>query len=322
MKFNKLKFLIYLFIIFFISSSILAFIFYIYKFGGMRLKDFLHFWDFIASDNADWDTFSFLVSGIVSSTFSGITLLLLIVEHVEKNKENLETKKERIILEKEKLAIRYIEDMEKLNNELKVITNYNNQELFELYKQYNEQIEKFIFIKIFLKVVKKNNFTNWNDFTKLSESFPITDKKTNISVTWDSFISFRDLQYLSNFLFDNLIITDLIKKEVLQKGGRQYLKYGLSTANEYAVDKIVLNSNNQDVNNVLHRTIEHFIYAMTSLNSYQEGINYYFLNLLEEQRYFFLFVSNEKNMIKQIKTAIQNTNLLNKEIKYILLQEK
>lgn len=306
-------------IIFFIFFSILTFILYARNIGGMSFFDIFHFWDYISDQSNAWDTFSFLISGVLSSSFGGITLLFLIVQHFKnikdknyeekkKNEEKEKIENEKIILEKDRLTIRYIDDMRYLNKEL--VRVYNNSSFptaAEIFKNMNTSIERNLHIWLLLSDIEEN-VQNWENYKEFKKLFPIRQGITEPTIDWESFKNIRDNNHLAKLINTQNLSNDILV-EILCNTGDKFPKEKLKEINEEVISKVVLNSFNKIYNSLYQSIIEHFIYAMNSLKGYQEGINYYFLQLPEEQRYFFLFISKDEVMIKSIKTAIRNSNL-------------
>lgn len=349
-------FIFYTVIILILIFSILCFCIYAYKLSNMGFKDILHFMDFISSDKSDWDTFSALTSGVLGTAIGAITLLFLIVEHYnnekekqeieiqkEKEKQEIEAQKEKEkrelenekleerrlhqkeqeAIEKDKLTVRYIEDMENLNREL--LKNYSvsrlNISLSYIFRNLNIKIEKYIYIWIMLEDIEKNNVVKWDSYKKLSESFPL---RTSIigeePIIWDKFKKHGDLNYFYNILFRYLNLTEDIKSEILENVHDLYSKQKWLEINNFAVKKIIFEYDDLQMRDTLHRIYEHFIYALESLKNYPKGINYYFLQLPAEQRFFFLFLAKDNSMINNIKDAIKQTDFTDESKKYLIFK--
>ncbi len=336
------SFLIILTILFAIFA-IISLCFYANKMGNMKFKDIFHFWNYISSENSDWDTFSFLLSGAIDCAFSGITLLFVIVQYynglkekkeseieklkekkthfLEKNKIEQEKRREKYEhqieqenIEKDKFTVRYIEDMEKLNHKLFEIYGP------EIYETYNKKIEKSIYIWLLLESFKNSNYSNYSIYQKLENSFPLRNSILEEPIPWDTFKKLRDLNNLYTLLFNSLNISDEIKHEILENVGDTFSIEKCRSINDDMVRQIIYNNTDRTLQNLLKMVIEHFIFAMRSLDDYQEGINYYFLQLPEEQRFFFAFISKNEEIITIVKDAIEQTNLLEDGNSYLILK--
>lgn len=318
------NFLIFITILFFLSAFFSLWL-YCKTFSNFHINNILHLFDYISEDNEDWDTFSFLIAGVLDGVFSGITLFVLMIEHFRNKRDKIAENIERDKIEKDKLTNRYVLEMEKLNQKFFDIRQKNNEKQISIssfFERQNRLIEKLIYSELFLESLI---YISKDKYPILSSLFPFhTDVFSGKfeDITFEKMITPKNVPKIRQWFINELNLSESIKTEILNNS-RSVIDNFISNYGDLRKTIIsdFLPSNKSSYNEIIYLIIENFIFAMKSIGNYQDGINYYFLQIPKEERYFFLFISSGVDLFKKILIAIRETTITEDYNEYSFVQE-